>query len=32
VAKLLVRYDGGPPQYAVDMLEFRGDRVARETI
>jgi hypothetical protein len=27
-----IRYDGGPRLPAVDVLEFRGDRVARETI
>ncbi|WP_319463456.1 nuclear transport factor 2 family protein [Micromonospora sp. RTP1Z1] len=32
VAELLVWYDGGPPKYGVDILEFRGDRLARESI
>jgi len=32
VAELLVRYDGGEPMYGVDILEFRGDRVSRESI
>ncbi|PWU45087.1 hypothetical protein DLJ46_22635 [Micromonospora globispora] len=32
VAELLLRYDGGPPHHAVDILEFRGDKVAYETI
>ena len=27
-----ISYDGGPWQPAVNILEFRGDRVARETI
>jgi len=27
-----IRYDDGPPQPVVNVLEFRGDRVARETI
>jgi hypothetical protein len=27
-----ISYDGGPPQAAVNILEFRGDLVARETI
>jgi SnoaL-like domain len=27
-----IRYDDGPAQPAVNILEFRGDRVARETI
>jgi hypothetical protein len=25
-------YDGGPPWFGVSILEFRGDKVARETI
>ncbi|MBB3083078.1 nuclear transport factor 2 family protein [Geodermatophilus sabuli] len=32
VAELRIRYDGGPWQYAVDVLEFDGDRVSRESI
>ncbi|MGY1822739.1 nuclear transport factor 2 family protein [Geodermatophilus sp. SYSU D00079] len=32
VAELRVRYDGGPWQYAVDVLEFDGDLVRRESI
>jgi len=32
VAELRLRYDDGPPYYGVTILEFRGDRVARETI
>jgi hypothetical protein len=27
-----ISYDGGPSQSAVNILEFRGDKVARETI
>ena len=27
-----ISYDGGPWQYGVQILEFRGDRVARERI
>jgi hypothetical protein len=27
-----ISYDGGPPKPAVAVLEYRGDRVARETI
>ena len=27
-----IRYDDGSPQPVVNVLEFRGDRVARETI
>ncbi len=29
---MLARYDGGPWNYGVSILEFRGDKVARETI
>jgi ketosteroid isomerase-like protein len=32
VVELRVRYDGGPVNYGVEILEFRGDKVARETI
>ena len=32
VVELEVRYDGGPTDYGVEILEFRGDKVARETI
>lgn len=32
VAELVLRYDGGPPYYGVSILEFRGDKVAHETI
>lgn len=27
-----IRYDGGPWNYGCSILEFRGDKVARETI
>jgi ketosteroid isomerase-like protein len=30
--ELRIRYDGGPWNYGVEILEFRGDKVARETI
>jgi hypothetical protein len=32
VVEMRVRYDGGPWMYGVEILEFRGDKVARETI
>jgi SnoaL-like domain len=32
VGELRVRYDGGPWNYAIDLLEFRGDKVAHESI
>jgi len=32
VVELSVSYNGGPPQYGVQLLEFRGDKVARERI
>jgi ketosteroid isomerase-like protein len=32
VGELRIRYDGGPWNYAVDILEFRGGKVARESI
>jgi len=31
-AELAVRYDNGPWNYGVTILEFRGDKIARETI
>jgi hypothetical protein len=32
VAEVLVSYDGGPWQFGVQLLEFRGEKVARERI
>jgi hypothetical protein len=32
VVELTVAYDGSPPMYGVQLLEFRGDKVARERI
>jgi hypothetical protein len=32
VVELRLRYDGGPWMYGVDILEFRGDKVSRETV
>jgi hypothetical protein len=32
VVELLIRYDGGPWNYGVEILEFRGDKVAHESI
>jgi SnoaL-like domain len=32
VVELLLRYDGGPWNHGVDILEFRGDKVSRESI
>jgi hypothetical protein len=32
VVELSVGYDGGPMQYAVQLLDFRDDKVARERI
>src|SRR5918994_6081692 len=31
-AEVAVSYDGGPRNYGVSSLEFRGDKIARETI
>jgi ketosteroid isomerase-like protein len=31
-AEVAVRYDGGPWNYGVSILEFRDDKIARETI
>jgi ketosteroid isomerase-like protein len=31
-AEVVVSYDGGPRNYGVSILEFRGDKIARETI
>ena len=32
VAESSIRYDGGPWNYGCSIYEFRGDKVARETI
>jgi hypothetical protein len=32
IAELLIRYDGGPWNHGLDILEFRGDKVAAESI
>ncbi len=32
VVEISIRYDGGPWNYGCSILEFRGDKVARETI
>ena len=32
VAELTVRYDGGPQNFGVSIIELRGDRIARESI
>jgi hypothetical protein len=32
VAELTVSYDGGTPMFGVDVLEFTGGKVSRETI
>jgi hypothetical protein len=32
VAELSVTYEQGPPKPAVSILEFRGDKIARESI
>ena len=32
VAELVITYDGGAPHFGVSILEFRDDRVVRETI
>jgi hypothetical protein len=32
VAELVTRYEGGAPHYGVSILQFRGDKVAHETI
>ena len=31
VVELLLRHDGGPWKYGVDILEFRGDKVSHES-
>jgi SnoaL-like domain len=32
VAEISIRYDEGPWAFGVSILEFRGDKIARETI
>jgi hypothetical protein len=32
IAELLIRYDGGPWSQAIDVLEFRDDEVAAESV
>jgi SnoaL-like domain len=32
VAEISISYDQGPRNFGVSILEFRGDRIARETI
>ena len=32
VAEISISYDGGPPYLGISILEFRGDRIARESI
>ena len=32
IAENSIRYDGGPWNYTCNIVEFRGERVARETI
>jgi hypothetical protein len=32
VAEVSISYDGGPASFGVSILEFRDDRIARETI
>lgn len=32
VTELVLTYDGGAPVHAVNIMEFRGDKVAHETI
>jgi hypothetical protein len=32
VAELSIRYDQGPPNFGVSILEFRGEKIARESI
>ena len=31
-AEIAISYDGGPENFGVSILEFRGDKIARETI
>jgi hypothetical protein len=32
VAEVSISYDGGPWNYGCSIMEFRGDKIARETI
>jgi hypothetical protein len=32
VIELLVSYSGGPPMFGVSVVQFRGDKIARESI
>jgi hypothetical protein len=32
VAELSIGYDGGPPSFGVSILEFRDEKIARESI
>lgn len=32
VVELLVSYNGGPPMFGVGMMQFRGDKIARESV
>jgi len=32
VVELLASYDGSPPMFGTSIVQFRGDRIARETI
>ena len=32
VAEISISYDGGAPSFGVSILEFRGEKIARETI
>lgn len=32
VAEISISYDGGPPNFGVSILEFRGEKIARESI
>ncbi len=32
VAEITISYDGGTPKFGVSILEFRGEKIARESI
>ncbi len=32
IAEVAVRYDDGPENYGLSVLEFRGEKIARETV